>query len=116
VTFGKFIDKRARIVAAGCAVILVGVGLTGITKSHAFEAGQRWTCLTDQGEHAFLAVSKVEGEAVSFSWGTLKDDQSLSVLCNKRDQLSLQEIRQFCELLGREYSASDEPVERSVTF
>ena len=70
-----------------------------------FEAGQRWSCVTDQGADAFLDVHNVEGDAVSFSWGVMNPDTNkLTSLCNKRDALSLQEMGEFCRVLGDEFS------------
>lgn len=70
-----------------------------------FEAGQRWSCVTDQGADAYMSVSKVVGKDVSFSWGVLNpDSQELFKLCNLRDVLSADEMSSFCRLLGDEFS------------
>ena len=70
-----------------------------------FEAGQRWSCVTDQGADAYLDVHEVEGDAVSFSWGWMDSETNeMTSLCNKRDALSEQEMVEFCRLLGDEFS------------
>lgn len=80
-------------------------GLTPIAPVRAFEAGQRWSCVTDQGADAFLDVRAVEGEAVSFDWGVLDPEtHKLDSLCRKRAALSLKEMSEFCKLLGDEFS------------
>lgn len=71
----------------------------------AFEAGQRWSCVTDQGADAYLEISSIEGNSVSFSWGVLNPDTNeLDRLCNKRDELSVKEMKEFCRVLGEEFS------------
>lgn len=107
---------RAYLAALG----FVGLGLIGIaailpSTSFAFEPGQRWSCVTDQGEKAFLAVLDVKGEAVSFSWGVLKDDNTLNSLCNKRDELSVEEMGEFCQLLGSDFSAGHVRLDESCS-
>jgi len=83
-------------------LLLVGIVATAPTVSNAFEAGQRWSCVTDQGANAFMAVIDVKGDAVTFSWGAIDtNDGSLMSLCNKRDALSLREMKSFCRLLGK---------------
>ena len=106
----KFFDKlksqngRAYVIGLGLVGLVTGVAVNLPTTSFAFEPGQRWSCVTDQGEQAFLAVLDVNGEAVSFSWGVVKADNSLNSLCNKRDQLSVEEMGEFCQLLGTDFS------------
>jgi len=71
----------------------------------AFEPGQRWSCVTDQGADAFMQVHAIEGESVSFSWGVIDSDtNALDRLCNKRERLSVEEMSDFCRLLGEEFS------------
>ena len=108
----KLLDRKqtksrgAMAVGMGFAGLVISITMSLPTKSWAFEPGQRWSCITDQGEQAFLAVLDVQGEAVSFSWGVMNQaDDTLSSLCNKRDELSIQEMGEFCKLLGNDFSA-----------
>ena len=107
----RFFDRqqgsngRTYVIGLGLVGLLAAAAIILPTKSSAFEAGQRWSCVTDQGEQAFLAVLDVEGEAVSFSWGVMKADNTLNSLCNKRDNLSVEEMGEFCKLLGNDFSA-----------
>jgi len=102
----KNLTGRTFVVGLVVVGLITGIAVSLPTKSLAFEPGQRWSCVTDQGEQAFLAVLDVEGEAVSFSWGVMnEEDNSLTSLCNKRDELSVQEMGEFCKLLGTGFSA-----------
>jgi len=70
-----------------------------------FKPGQRWSCITDQGAEAFLDVHGVEGGDVSFSWGVLDPaNNELTSLCNKNEELSADEMAEFCRVLGDEFS------------
>lgn len=70
-----------------------------------FERGQRWSCVTDQGAEAYLAIHAVDDDKVLFSWGVLQsEDAAFDRLCNKRAALSFEEIGEFCRLLGDEAS------------
>lgn len=85
-------------VAAFVASVTTGSAL-------AFEAGQRWSCVTDQGADAFLEVHDVDGESVSFSWGVLNPETNeFDRLCHKRDRLTVAEMSEFCRVLGDEFS------------
>jgi len=98
-------SSRSYAVGLALVALSIGVAVNIPSTSYAFEPGQRWSCITDQGEQAFLAVLDVQGEAVSFSWGVMKNDSTLNSLCNKRDELSVQEMGEFCKLLGNDFSA-----------
>ena len=100
----KTLGSRTYAIGLGFVGLIIGVAVNIPTTSFAFEPGQRWSCVTDQGEQAFLAVLDVNGEAVSFSWGVVKSDNSLNSLCNKRDELSVEEMGEFCQLLGTDFS------------
>lgn len=101
----RALTKRGSILAAGLVGAMGFLGISLSTTSFAFEAGQRWSCVTDQGEQAFLAVQNVEGEAISFSWGVMRSDGEFSTLCNKRDALSYEEMSEFCELVTSDLSS-----------
>ena len=95
--------------AAGLALALVAAPADAAQ----FAAGQRWTCVTDQGREAYLAILAVEGRAVTFSWGVRDPSRpDLDRLCVKRDALSVEEMSDFCRLLGGEYSAGHEALSR----
>ena len=71
----------------------------------AFESGQRWSCVTDQGAAAFLAVHGVDSDRIAYSWGRANPGSNqLMTLCDVRDRLELSEIQEFCQLLGDEPS------------
>lgn len=75
------------------------------TVASGFEAGERWSCITDQGAEGFLFVHGTEDEWVIYSWGKRdKGSTRLETLCRHRDALSLEEIREFCK---RQNDSSD---------
>jgi len=79
-----------------------------------FERGQRWICTTDQGADAFLSVSEVNGDAVSFSWGLIDSNtNAMTTLCNKRDSLSIIELVEFCRLIDTENSEGHERLRKA---
>lgn len=71
----------------------------------AFEAGQRWACVTDLGAEAFLEIHGIDGAQVHYSWGTIAAGTTeMTTLCGFRDKLVLSEIQDFCRPLGNEAS------------
>jgi hypothetical protein len=72
----------------------------------AFERGQRWSCVTDQGDPAFLEIHDFKDGTVNYSWGRVDSaTTAILTLCKVRDRLVLGEIKDFCRLLGTERSA-----------
>ena len=70
-----------------------------------FKQGQRWSCITDQGAKSFVDIHRVEGKDVSFSWGVLDPTNNEFVtLCDQSDALSADEMIEFCQVLGDEFS------------
>jgi len=87
--------------------ILAAAFLLHAPEAHsvAFEAEQRWACITDQGAKAYLAIHGVEDDQVIFSWAVSgADGGEIYTLCKQRDALSESEIGEFCRLLGDEVS------------
>ncbi len=70
-----------------------------------FEQGQRWSCITDQGAKSFVDIHRVEGKDVSFSWGVLyPTNNEFVTLCDQSEALSADEMIEFCQVLGDEFS------------